>query len=67
MQQAIVRKPHGRPGARLIPLNEAMEDIEAVARLYMCEVSEMKRVFAQCGFNTFNPKWAEYLKKISSI
>lgn len=66
MKHAIVNKPHGRPGARLIPISEAFDDLKTVSRIFRRPLKEMESVFRKSGFNTFNPTWTEYIKSVHS-
>jgi len=61
MKYAIVQKPHGRPGAILVSIEEAEKDIETVAKLFKTTTDEVKEVFKKSGYNVFNPVWLEFV------
>jgi len=61
MKYAITQKPHGRPGAMLTSIKEAMEDLETVARLYRLPVKLLQKKFTVCGYNVFNKQWKEFI------
>lgn len=63
-QMAILKQNHGRPGAQLVPLEEAIEGFKSVAKYFNATYEELIENFEKAGFNVFHPHWKQYLEKI---
>lgn len=63
MKQAIVKRNHGKPGAKLIPISEAMEDLKTIARLKRLPYKFVKEMFVNSGHNVFNQRWKDFTSK----
>jgi len=61
MKYAIVKRNHGRPGGQLEDIAQALAELSQCARYFNATPAELRKKFAEAGYNVFNPKWTAFV------